>query len=197
MTQHPAPLRVAILIGSIRTGRFGPTPAHWIADQAAQRDDLVVDVIDLADHACPPVLHDDAPPASVQALGHRLERAEAFIVVTPVYNRGYPASVKNAIDWFYAEWQLKPVGFVSYGGRTGGLQSIDALRGVFTEFHAVTLRDTITFANHEDHFDDRGHPIDVELTSRLAATLLDQLAWWGLSLRDARQRRHYPFAEVA
>ncbi|HIT77074.1 MAG TPA: NAD(P)H-dependent oxidoreductase [Candidatus Avipropionibacterium avicola] len=197
MTQHIAPLRVAVLIGSIRTGRFGPTPARWIGDQAAQRDDLEVDVIDLADHDCPPVLHDDAPPASVAALGQRLQRAEAFIVVTPVYNRGYPASVKNAIDWFYGEWQLKPIGFVSYGGRTGGLQSIDALRGVFTEFHAVTLRDTITFANQADHFDDRGHPVDVELTTRLAASFLDQLTWWGLALREARHRRRYPFAKAA
>lgn len=50
-----------------------------------------------------------------------------MIIVTPVYNRGYPASLKNAIDWFDSEWAATPVGFVSCGGRTGGIEAVEQL----------------------------------------------------------------------
>lgn len=190
------PLRIAVIIGSIRQDRFGPTPARWIADQAAKRDGLDVDVVDLIDYECPVVLggndYDAKPPASVQELSQRLKPADAFIVVTPVYNRSYPASLKSAIDWLYPEWQLKPVGLMSYGGITGGLQAIDHLRDVFTEFNAVALRDTITFPNFWEKFDHDGRPTDPELTTKLATSFLDQLTWWGHTLRQGRHERPYP-----
>lgn len=209
MTNQPAQstvspqtsVRVAVIVGSIRTDRFCPTPAGWIAGQARKREGLEVDVIDLAEYDCPAVLGGNDPeapqPEQITRLGERLAQADAFIVVTPVYNRSYPASMKNAIDWFYPEWQLKPVGFVSYGGITGGLQSIDALRNVFTEFNAVTMRDTITFANFWEAFDHDGRPVNTELTGKLASGFLDQLTWWALTLREGRTRSPYPFVESA
>lgn len=195
-----APVRVAVIVGSIRLDRFCPAPSHWIADQARTREDIDVDLIDLADYDLPVVLggndENASQPESVTELSRRLTPADAFIVVTPIYNRSYPASLKNAIDWFYAEWQLKPVGFISYGGRTGGLQSIDALRSVFTEFHSVPLRDSITFANFWETFDHDGRPVDVEGASRLADAFLGQLTWWAQTLRQARIDRPYPFADT-
>ncbi|ASR38085.1 hypothetical protein BAY61_27200 [Prauserella marina] len=193
------PLRVAVIVGSIRTDRFCPTPANWIADQARKREDLDVDLIDLADYDLPIVLggnDESAPtPDAVGELGKRLARADAFIVVTPIYNRSYPAALKNAIDWFYTEWQLKPVGCVSYGGITGGLQAVDALRGVFTEFHAVPLRDSVMFANFWKTFDHDGRPVDGESAAKLADGFLNQLTWWGNTLREGRTQRAYPFGE--
>lgn len=194
-----APLRVAVIVGSIRQERFCPTPSNWIVEQARQREDTVVDLIDLAEFDLPVVLggnDENAPvPEPVTELSHRLAPADAFIVVTPIYNRSYPASLKNAIDWFYTEWQLKPVGFISYGGITGGLQSIDALRSVFTEFHSVPLRDSITFANFWESFDHDGRPVDVERTSAFARGFLNQLNWWGRLLRQARAEHPYPFTD--
>lgn len=192
-----APLRLGVIVGSVRADRFGPTPARWIADEATKRDDWQVDLIDLADHPCPAVLPGDdadAPlPEPVAALGERLERADGFIVVTPVYNRSFPASLKHAVDWFYRPWQLKPVGLMSYGGITGGLQAIEGLRGVFTEFNAVCMRDTITIADCWNAFGDDGRPIDAERMDRLASSFLDQLAWWARTLRNSRAERPYPF----
>lgn len=191
------PLQVAVVVGSIRTDRFGTAPAQWIAEHVRKREGLEVDLIDLVDYDLPADVGgndpDATPPERVVRLGERLDRADAFIVVTPVYNRTYPASVKTAIDWFYSEWQLKPVGFVSYGGFTGGLEAIEALRGVFTEFHGVTLRDSIAFANFWDTFDHDGRPVDIEGTSRLADGFLNQLDWWATTLREARTARPYPF----
>lgn len=194
-----APVRVAVIVGSIREDRFCPTPSNWIVEQARKRQDVEVDLIDLADYELPVVLggnDENAPqPEAVTELSQRLAPADAFVVVTPIYNRSYPASLKNAIDWFYTEWQLKPVGFISYGGITGGLQSIDALRSVFTEFHSVPLRDSITFANFWETFDHDGRPVDTERTSRLANGFLGQLVWWAQTLRQARGERPYPFVE--
>lgn len=197
-TEHSrTALTIAVVVGSIRSDRFCTAPAAWITEYARKHERLEVDLIDLADYDLPTDVGGNdpeaIPPERVTCLGERLAQADAFIVVTPVYNRTYPASVKTAIDHFYTEWQLKPVGFVSYGGVTGGLQAIDALRHVFTEFHAVTLRDSITFANFWDTFDHDGRPIDVEGTNKLASGFLNQLAWWATTLREAREARPYPF----
>jgi NAD(P)H-dependent FMN reductase len=187
-------LRLAVVIGSTRNGRFGPTPASWFAEQARQWGEFEVDVIDLLEARLPDVLSGDdetQDPEPVRALSPRLATADAFVIVTPVYNHGYPASVKNGIDWFYDEWKAKPVGFVSYGGMGGGLHSVEQLRQVFSELHTVTLRDTISFANFWEQFDSEGRPIDGENASAAAKTLLSQLAWWAHALRDARRKHPY------
>lgn len=189
------PLRVAVIVGSTRTDRFGPTPARWITERAREQGGLEVEYIDLLAARLPEILAGDdkdvPPPGPVEALGVRLAAADAFIVVTPVYNRGYPASLKTAIDWFFEEWSAKPVGFVSYGGVGGGLSAVEQLRQVFNEVHAVTIRDTVSFANFWERFDDRGEPVERAATRAAARRFLDQLLWWGEALREARGRRPY------
>ena len=190
------PIRVAVIIGSTRQDRFGPVPAEWIASEARRHPQLDVQIIDLADHDVPHVQAGNDPNAvpdkAVIDLGAQLEAVDAFIVVTPVYNRSYPASLKSAIDWFYAEWALKPVAYVSYGGVTGGLTAIEHLRGVFSEFHAVSLNSAVIMPNFWNLFDHDGRPNDPDELREWAAPMLAELTWWGESLRDARARRPYP-----
>ncbi|MEW6471144.1 MAG: NAD(P)H-dependent oxidoreductase [Actinomycetota bacterium] len=185
-----SPIRVAIIIGSTREGRFGPTVARWIADHAAQRDDMDVDVIDLAEMDLPAAYPQRFSPA-VRAYLARLDRADAFIVVTPEYNHSFPAALKQAIDLGGREWQAKPVAFVSYGGMSGGLRAVEHLRQVFAELHAVTIRDTVSFHNYGRQFDPSGQPLDAAGTGAAAKTMLDQLAWWATALRTARATRPY------
>ncbi|MDI3405690.1 NADPH-dependent FMN reductase [Streptomyces cavernicola] len=188
-------LNVAVLIGSTRTGRFGPVPARWIAEQAAGRDDFDVDVIDLAQVWLPDVLPeslDGSLPQAVRDLAPWLTRADAFVIVTPEYNQSFPASLKNAIDWYVDEWKAKPVAFVSYGGIAGGLRAVSDLRAVFPGLHAVTVRDSVCFPDCRDKFDDEGRPKDPEGCAASAKSMLDQLAWWGRMLRTARAREPYP-----
>ncbi|GAA0930121.1 NAD(P)H-dependent oxidoreductase [Nonomuraea longicatena] len=186
-------LRVAIIIGSIREGRFGPTVARWFASQADRRGDLDVDIIDLAQTWLPDVLTDDGgdPPPPVRDLAPWLSAADAFVVVTPEYNHSFPASLKNAIDWYGDVWKTKPVGFVSYGGMAAGLRAVEALKPVFTELHAVSVRESVGFRNHPEQFDESGRPTDPESCNAAAANLLDQLVWWALALREARAKRPY------
>ncbi|MFI0405630.1 NADPH-dependent FMN reductase [Actinomadura sp. 3N508] len=189
------PLNIAIIVGSTRHGRFGPTVARWFAGEARRRPDLALDVVDLAEAVLPEVLPAEAgapgAPVPVRELGVRLARADAFVVVTPEYNRSFPASLKTAIDWFVDEWRAKPVGFVSYGGASGGLRAVEHLRQVFAELHAITVRDTVSFPSCRDKFDDHGRPIDAAGCGAAAESLIDQLAWWARTLRDARAERPY------
>jgi NAD(P)H-dependent FMN reductase len=191
MSEHHDPYRLAVIVGSTREGRFGPTVARWFAGQADARPDLVVDLVDLAEVGLPAVLARRPGPAA-QAFSRRIEAADAFVVVTPEYNHGYPASLKQAIDTAHVEWQAKPVGFVSYGGMAGGLRAVEQLRPVFAEVHAVTVRDTVSFHHFPSCFDAEGEPVDGVGPAAAAKSLLDQLTWWARALRSAR--RTHPYA---
>lgn len=187
-------LRLAIIIGSTRNGRFGPTVAGWFAAQARKHADVEVDVIDLAETRLPETLpdHDEAIPAPVKALAPRLAAADAFAVVTPEYNRSFPAPLKTAIDWYYDEWQAKAIALISYGRESGGLNAAAQLRGIFAELHAVTVRDGISLPCYWEQFAaDGSWPKAGADCNTAVKTTLVQLSWWALALREARARRPY------
>ncbi|MFG1998270.1 NADPH-dependent FMN reductase [Spirillospora sp. NPDC048911] len=191
------PLKLAVIVGSTREGRFGPTVVNWFIGEASQRDDLTVDVIDLAKTPLPTVFPEfGRPPGEtverqLAAVSPRLAAADAFVIVTPEYNHSFPAPLKNAIDWHNKEWHAKPVGFVSYGGLSGGLRAVEQLRVVLAELHAVTIRDTVSFHNAWGEFEGDGTHRDGESCGAAAKTMLDQLTWWAHALRDAKATRPY------
>jgi NAD(P)H-dependent FMN reductase len=183
-------LHLAIIIGSTREGRFAPTVADWFARQAGQRDDMTVNVIDLAEARLPDILSAQPAP-EVAALTPRLAHADAFVIVTPEYNHSFPAPLKTAIDWHSQVWLAKPIGFVSYGGISGGLRAVEQLRQIFAELHAVTVRNTVSFHGAWTQFDAEGQPKAPDGYERMAKSMLDQIAWWGYALREARAQRPY------
>ncbi|MEV6825900.1 NAD(P)H-dependent oxidoreductase [Amycolatopsis sp. NPDC051102] len=191
------PVRVAVIVGSVREGRFGPVVADWLAGVAGRHGGFAVDVVDLAEPDLPLVMPafgaapSPAVVAEVAKVAPRLAAADAFVVVTPEYNHSYPASLKNAIDWHQPEWRAKPVAFVSYGGISGGLRAVEHLRAVFAELHAVTIRETVSFHGAHARFGDDGVPTD-DAAGVAAKAMLDQLAWWARSLAEARAARPYP-----
>ncbi|MEV5613733.1 NAD(P)H-dependent oxidoreductase [Streptomyces sp. NPDC052225] len=190
------PLRVAVLVGSTREGRFAPVVTRWLTGQLAQRADLFADVVDLAETPLPTVLPafgEQPPPGTAEALATvspRLAAADAFVLVTPEYNHSFPASLKNAIDWHNTEWHGKPVAFVSYGGLSGGLRAVEQLRVVMAELNATTIRNTVSFHNAYGAFDADGR-VDDPAVDAAAKAMLDQLTWWAHALRDAKSRRPY------
>ena len=191
------PLQLAVILGSVREGRFGPTVGNWFVRQARQRDDVTVDVIDLGNVALPmtmPAFGAQAVPEAVHALQKltpRLAAADAFVVVTPEYNHSFPAALKNAIDWHHQQWHAKPVGFVSYGGMSGGLRAVEALRPVFAELQAMTIRETVSFHDALRQFDAEGAPLNPDGCNEAARTMLNQLTWWAHALRDAKAASPY------
>lgn len=194
---HPArPLRIAVIAGSTRDGRFGPVVAGWTLGHIQQREDMSADLVDLVETPLPTVFPAfGQPPAAgtgelLAAVSPRLAEADAFVVVTPEYNHSFPASLKNAIDWHNKEWHAKPVGFVSYGGISGGLRAVEQLRLVFAELNAATIRETVCFPGGWAKFDTDGVATD-PASDAAAKTMLDQLAWWAHALRDARAVHPY------
>ncbi|GGW24065.1 NADPH-dependent FMN reductase [Streptomyces xantholiticus] len=195
-------LRLAVIVGSVRQGRFGPVVARWFTEQAQLHGRFTVDLIDLADTPLPldlpplpPALQPEMDrPAEMAGLTRNIADADAIVVVTPDYNRSFPASLKAAIDWHYTEWQAKPIGFVGYSGGSGGLLAIEQLRQVFGELHAHTVRDVVSFPRYYELFGPDGTLIDPEGPNGAAKAMLDQLLWWGSVLRDARRDRPYAAA---
>lgn len=112
-------------------------------------------------------------------------------MVTPEYNHSYPGPLKHAIDSLGKQWHAKPIGFVSYGGMSGGLRAVEALRVVFAELHAVTIRNTVSLHSARAQFDEHGAPRDPAGVNTAASALLDQLVWWARALRAARATRPY------
>lgn len=188
-TDTAAPLRLAVIIGSTRDGRAGPAIARWFVTHTQQRDDFETDVIDLLDVELP-VRHPAEPTPGVAAWAARIARADAFVVVTPEYNHGVPGGLKHAIDQLTEEWYAKPVGFVSYGGIAQGLHSVEQLRLVFAQLHAVTLRDAVSINIFDGGVDEHGWVRDGG-AGGAAKVLLDKLEWWAASLRTARTVRPY------
>lgn len=190
---------LAVVVGSVREGRFGDVIAAWVAEQARAHGGFAVEVVDLADVEIPLSLPAESPkyagdayprPAAMAPLTRQLTRAEAFVLVTPEYNHSYPASLKAAVDWHFTQWAAKPVALVTYGGAAGGRHAALHLENVLTELHAVTMRDSLAFPNYFTAWQD-GRPLDPEASGR-AKIMLDHLAWWTAALSAARAAVPYP-----
>jgi NAD(P)H-dependent FMN reductase len=190
MTAANERLALAVVIGSTREGRRGPAIAEWFRTVAQPRGDMSLDVIDLGAARLPDILSNSRPP-EVTAVAGRLDHADAFVIVTPEYNHSFPAPLKTAIDWYSAEWHAKPVGFVSYGGISGGLRAVEQLRQVFAELHAVTVRNTVSLHGVWARLGEDGTLVDSGGSEEAARAMLDQLAWWARALKEARNVRPY------
>src|SRR6266567_3573858 len=113
------PLRLEVIVASVRPDRFAPVVADWFLRTVRTDPQFDTGVIDLL-HT--PLPADLSSTPEVRAYCERLAAADAFVVVTSEYNHGYPASLKTALDTAKREWRAKPIGFVGYGGLSGGLR---------------------------------------------------------------------------
>lgn len=185
------PLRIGLIQGSIRDARFNDTIAGWTA-RRLEGQGFSLRRIDPRDPDLLPLQTGDA--AAAARLRERLDGLDGFVVVTPEYNHAAPGPLKTLIDAASAEWQARPVGLISYGGISGGLRASETLRPVFAELHAMTLRDTVSFAMPFDRFGEDGEMKSADEAARAdvaMATFGASLAWWAGALRAARERRPY------
>lgn len=183
-----APPLVHVVLGSTRQGRAGERVARWFMDTGAGRDDLRLELVDLRDWPLP-FFDRPRPPAAGQyddpaqiAWAAKVAQAQAYVLVTPEYNHGYPAVLKNALDTVYAEWGGKPVSFVGYGGPAGGVRAVEQLRQVVVELDMVPLRQQVALPRVYSAFDDDGslrHPGP----EREATAVFDALAEWTRRVR--------------
>ncbi|EDP62921.1 predicted flavoprotein [alpha proteobacterium BAL199] len=180
---------ITLIYGSVREERLCDIVAAWAAAQIETHGGFALDVIDPADAEIAKAIAGD--PVARSALLARLDRAQAFVVVTPEYNHSFPAALKALIDAAKAEWQAKPVAFVSYGGASGGIRAVEHLRNVFTELHAVGLRDGVAFANAWNQFDGVGTLRDPAGAVHAFKLMLARLSWWTDALQKGRDAQPY------
>lgn len=196
---NDAPLRLVVVVGSVRQGRMGRVVADWILSHLDASSDFSTKVIDLVDIALPDALPEnpadlgdpDKRTSDLNRTSGLLAAADAVLLVTPEYNHAMPASLKHFIDWHFSEWRGKPIACVGYGGMSGGSNAVESLRLVLAELHAVVIRDAVLLNAPWEIFGEDGRLVDPQATEAAAETMLSQLVWWGEALRQGRQTRAY------
>lgn len=151
---------IGVIIGSTRPSRICPGIAAWFRDAAQDGSPLSYELIDLAEVDLP-FLDEPRKPALGQyehehtrSWSRLISSFQGFVFVFPQYNWGYPAPLKNALDFLYSEWQGKPATSVTYGTR-GGSKGAEQIHGVFDGLHMRTLKNRIEIAITNDDLDER------------------------------------------
>ena len=178
-------LNLLVILGSSREQRIADKILQWARPMLDSDTRFSLALFDPATEGFPMPIN-PANDAKRAALAREIDAADAFLVITPEYNRGYPAALKDVIDSAYTQWARKAVAFISYGGVSGGLRAVEQLRPVFAEVHAVSVRDSVSLSNPWDWLSTGRGADDARLTKSLGL-MLDQLHWWASALRAARQ----------
>jgi NAD(P)H-dependent FMN reductase len=184
-------LKIQIVVGSVREGRVSLPVAQWVLASANERDGLEAELIDLVDWALPmfalrtsPAMGDYKDPLQ-QRWAAKIGEGDGYIFVSPEYNHGPSAALKNALDYLYAEWNRKPVAFVSFGN-AGGARAVEQLRSIAIELEMAPLGDAVHLYGVRDKLK-AGHFEADTKDKRQLTQLFDSMVWWGKALQAARR----------
>ncbi len=172
--------RLLVVVASTRPGRSGRAVADWFVDEAQRHGGFDVDVADLAELNLP--MFDEPHHPALGRYEHEhtkrwsaiVDAADAIVLVMPEYNYAFSAPLKNAIDYLYREWAYKPVGFVSYGGASGGLRAVQMLKQVLTTLKMFPLTGQVAFSNFRRHLAAEGFTPGPDASGE-AKQMLDEL----------------------
>ncbi|MGE0039723.1 MAG: NADPH-dependent FMN reductase [Vicinamibacterales bacterium] len=182
-----------VLIASTRPTRVGPRIAEWFVAVAEAHGGFEVEVADLAEIALP-LFDEPAHPrlgkyehAHTRDWSARVARADAFAFVTPEYNYGPAPSLINAISYLSTEWAYKPLGFVSYGGLSGGIRAVQITKSIVTTLRMVPIVEAVALPFVSQHLDkETGAFQPTDANQRAATTMLNELVRWEQALRGLR-----------
>jgi NAD(P)H-dependent FMN reductase len=152
--------KLQVIIASTRPGRAGKPIADWFVERCRLDERFEVEVTDLAELALPMMDEPHHPRQRnylrehTRAWSKTIDSSDALVFVMPEYNHGFPAALKNAIDYLHDEWAFKPVGFVSYGGLSGGVRAVQLLKPILTCLRMLPLTDQVALANFAQHLVD-------------------------------------------
>jgi NAD(P)H-dependent FMN reductase len=188
---------ISVIVGSTRQGRFSEKPAQWILQHLKNRSGIDARLLDLRNFPMPffdqpatPAMPGRAPYENevVKKWTAEIARSDGFIFVTPEYNYGPAAVLKNSLDWVYPEWNRKAAAFVSYGS-VAGARSVQQLRETAIELQLAPVRSSvhIPVAALWAHF--QGGDVEAKLAEleAPAKTMIDDLLWWTKALKTARR----------
>jgi len=190
-------IKIGVVLGSVREGRFGDKPARWIFDELKKRKDVEATFLDLKELDLP-VFDSPVSPAwvsepfsqpNVARWTKAVDAQDGFIIVAPEYNRSLGGAMKNAFDWVYPEWNRKAVGFVGYGS-TGGARAVEHMRNIAVELQMAPIRQGVHIMwDMMAPLMQAAAPVDPASfagVQQQADGMIDQLVWWAAALKNAR-----------
>jgi len=186
------PLKLHTIICSTRPGRGGPSVAKWFHEQAARHGKFETDLVDLAGFNLPILDEPHHPKAQkyehdhTRAWSRSVAAADAFVFVTPEYNYGPPPSLVNALNYLYKEWNYKPVAFVSYGGVSGGLRSVQMSKQIVTALKMMPMSEGISIQFYTQFLDEEKNLKPHDQIASSVAPMLDELHRWAEALKPMR-----------
>jgi NAD(P)H-dependent FMN reductase len=170
-----------IITSTTRPSRKGILVANWFTNLAQEAGKFSVELIDLAEVNLP--LLDEPNYPNQQQYQHehtkrwsaKIDAADAFIIVLAEYNNGFPAPIKNAMDFLFKEWMYKPISFVSYGGISGGIRSMQMLKQVVAAMHMLILTESVNIPFFNKFFNNQGEFVPDEHIIKSAQVMLVEL----------------------
>ncbi len=182
-----------IVTVSTRPSRKGPAVAAWFEQLARADGQFEIEMVDLKEVNLPLLDEPEHPRLRKYQHEHtkdwsaRVSRADAFVFVTPEYNFSAPPSLVNALDYLVHEWAYKPVGFVSYGGVSGGLRAVQMIKQVVTALKMMPLPEAVTLPMFSSLLDPvTGGFVPPEIQAKAGKTMLDELLRWTNALSVLR-----------
>lgn len=188
-------MQIGIVLGSIRENRKGESVTKWAMSQLVKNSDVKSELLDLKDYQLPvfaesksPMeFNGDYPNIIAQKWSAKVDSKDAFIFITPEYNHGTSAALKNALDWLYPEWAKKPVAFISYSPTAaGGVRAVEQLRQNVVQLQMVPLNAAVHIPRVQEVIDDDGKLLQEQYNDYLN-NLVKDLSWWAKALKAARE----------
>lgn len=178
---------------STREGRRGPGVTDWFLKRARAHGKFDIELVDLKKVGLP--LFDEPHHPRLQRYEHEhtkawsatVKRADAFVFVTPEYDYSTPSALVNAVQYLVHEWAHKPVGFVSYGGVSGGTRGVQMTKQLVTAVRMMPLSEAVAIPFFEQYFEKESGVFDPgEVQEKAATVMLDSLLRWTEALRQLR-----------
>ncbi len=185
-------LKLKIIVGSTRPGRIGPQVAAWVDKLAREQNSFDVELVDLAEVGLPLLDEPNHPRAQDYQHEHTkkwaatIDEGDAYIFVTPEYDGFPPAALVNAIQALALEWNRKPAAVVSYGFATGGMRSMQELRGLLTNVNVMPLAASVGLPFVYDMLGEDGVLRAPEPVNEAAAAMFAEITAWGEALKPTR-----------
>lgn len=158
MTEHQKPT-IDIVVCSTRPGRVGAKVANWFHGVASSEGSINARLIDIAEFQLPLYdetrhpKHGDYEHAHTKAWARSVKAADGFVFVAPEYNHGPTPALVNALTYLGPEWALKPAGFVSYGGRSGGLRAVQVTKPILSALKMYPTKNGVMIASVNTYMD--------------------------------------------
>ena len=184
-------MKLTVVLASVRDGRAGEAIAQWFVTRAKEHGKFDIEIADLKELNLP-IMNEPQHPRLKKYVHESSKRwsgivggSDAFVFVTPEYNYTMPPALVNALDTVYHEWTYKPVAFVSYGGVSGGIRSVQTAKLMVTGFKMMPMVEAVNIPFYTQLMQD-GVFKSNETHDKAVAPMLDELARWSEALKSLR-----------